>query len=114
MKDTSDVWEDVDMETNQDRKKRRTFTREFKAEAVKLVLEQGKKVSEVARDLGVTENSLRNWVSQALVDAGKGRPGALTTAECEELARLRRENRVLLMEREILKKATAFFAKESK
>jgi len=102
------------METNQERKKRRTFTREFKAEAVKLVLEQGKKVSEVARDLGVTENSLRSWVSQALVDAGKGRPGALTTAEREELTRLRKENRVLLMEREILKKAPAFFAKESK
>jgi len=102
------------MEKNTERKKRRTFTREFKAETVKLVIEGGKKVSEVARDLGVPENSIRNWVSQALVDSGRGRPGALTTAEREELVRLRKEVRELTMEREILKKATAFFAKESK
>lgn len=114
MKDTSNMWEDVEMETNTERRKKRTFSREFKAETVKLVLEGGKKVSEVARDLGVSENSIRIWVSRALVDSGKGRAGALTTTEREELARIRKENRLLLMEREILKKATAFFAKESR
>jgi transposase len=69
-------------------------------------------VATVARDLDLTESSLRNWVEQAKADAGRGRPGALTTAEREELTRLRRENRILQEEREILKKAAAFFAKE--
>jgi transposase len=102
------------MENTTERKKRRTFTREFKAETVKLVLEEGKKIGQVARDLGVPENSVRRWVLQAKVDSGKGPAGALTTVEREELTRLRKQNRELLMEREILKKATAFFAKESK
>ena len=60
-----------------------------------------------------TETALRSWVRQAENDAGRGAPGALTTEEREELGRLRRENRTLRMERDILKKATAFFAKEN-
>ena len=66
-----------------------------------------------ARDLDLTVTCVRDWVRQAEVDAGRGREGALTTAEREELGRLRRECRQLRMEREILKKATAFFAKEN-
>jgi len=91
---------------------RRSFSDEFKAGAVRLVLEDGKTVGAAARDLDLTESSLRNWVEQARADAGRGKPGALTTAEREELSRLRRENRILREEREILKKAAAFFAKE--
>jgi transposase len=78
------------------------------------VLEEAKSVGAVARDLDLTESSLRNWVERARADRGKGKPGALTTAEREELARLRKENRILLEERDILKKATAFFAKQNR
>lgn len=95
------------------KRKRRVFTTEFKAEAVRLVRESGKSVPTVARELDLTETALRSWVRQAEVDAGRGAPGALTSEEREELGRLRRETRTLRMEREILKKAAAFFAKES-
>jgi len=77
------------------------------------VRESGKSVPTVARELDLTETALRSWVRQAEIDAGRGTPGALTTAEREELGQLRRENRTLRMERDILKKATAFFAKEN-
>jgi transposase len=93
---------------------RRSFSAEFKASAVRLVLEEGKSVAAAARDLDLTESSLRNWVEQARADRGSGKPGALTTAEREELSRLRKENRILQEEREILKKAAAFFAKQSR
>jgi transposase len=95
------------------KRKRRAFTTEFKVEAVRLVRESGKSVPTVARELDLTETALRSWVRQAEVDAGRGAPGALTSEEREELGRLRRETRTLRMEREILKKAAAFFAKES-
>jgi transposase len=94
------------------RRRRRAFTKEFKARTVRLVRESGKAEGAVARDLDLTETALRSWLRQAEVDAGRG-AGALTTEEREELARRRRENRTLRMERDILKKATAFFAKES-
>src|SRR5881397_3860308 len=90
---------------------RRAFTDEFKANAVRLVLDEGKSVGPAARDLDLTESSLRNWVERARADRGKGKPGVLTSAEREELGRLRKENRELRTEREILKKAAAFFAK---
>jgi transposase len=93
---------------------RRSFAAEFKAGAVRLVLDEGKSIAGVARDLDVGETSLRHWVDQAKADRGTGKPGALTSAEREELTRLRRENRVLQEEREILKKAAAFFAKQSR
>jgi transposase-like protein len=96
------------------RRKRRAFTKEFKAETVRLVREGGKGIPEVARELDLTESALRGWIQQAEVDAGRGRPGELTTDERNELQRLRREVKDLRIEREILKKAAAFFAKESK
>jgi transposase len=88
---------------------RRSFTDEFKAGAIRLVLEEGKTVGAAARDLDLTESSLRKWVEQARADRTKGKTG-LTTAEREELVRLRKELRVAQEERDILKKATAFFA----
>lgn len=84
---------------------------EFRAEAVRLVRSSGKSQAELARDLGISHNSLRLWVKQTRIDEG-AEPG-LTTEEREELRRLRREVRLLREEREILKKAAAFFAKES-
>jgi transposase len=90
---------------------RRSFTPEFKAHTVELVRTSGKSVGEICRDLGLTETAVRRWVAQADVDAG--RRDGLTTAEREELSRLRRENRVLRDERDILKKAAAYFAKET-
>jgi transposase len=95
------------------KRKRRKFTAQFKAEAVRLCQAGDRSVGQVARDLDLTETAVREWVKLAEVDAGKGPAGALTTAEREELTRLRRENKRLQMEREILKKAAAFFAKES-
>jgi transposase-like protein len=95
------------------RRKRRAFTPEFKADAVKLVLAGGRTVGQVAQDLDLTETALRAWVRQAEVDAVQGTPDALTTDERRELARLRRENKQLRTEREILKAAATFFAKES-
>ena len=83
---------------------------EFKAEAVQLVRSSGRSVSQVAKDLGVSGNSLRTWVKQAETDQGE-REG-LTTEEREELKRLRREVKILRQEKEILKKAAAFFARE--
>jgi len=95
------------------RRARRQFTDEFKAGAVRLVLDEGKTVSAAARDLDLTETALREWVKRARADRTHGRSG-LTTAEREELARLRKENRILQEERDILKKAAAFFAKQSR
>jgi len=95
------------------KKKRREYTKEFKADAVRLVKKGGKSAFRVAQDLDLTPSALRNWIKQAEIDAGKGSEGAWSTAEKEELRRLRKENKQLMMEREILKKATAFFAKES-
>jgi len=88
------------------KRSRRSFTDEFKASAVRLVLDEGQTVAAAARDLGLTESALRNWVERARADRTHGKTG-LTTAEREELARLRKENRVLQEEREILKKAAA-------
>jgi transposase len=92
------------------RRTRRSFTEDFKASAVRLVLDEGKTVA-AARDLGLTESSLRSWVEHARANRTNGRTG-LTTAAREELARLRKENRLLREEREILRKAAAFFATE--
>jgi len=96
------------------RRKRRSFTAEYKAEVVALVRKSGKSMGVIAKELDLTETAVRAWVRQAEVDSGEGPSGALTTAEREELARLRKQVKTLEMEREILKKATAFFAKESK
>ena len=87
------------------------YSPEFRAEAVRLVRSSPEKtIPKIAQDLGVSDNALRNWVKQAKVDQGE-RLG-FTTEEREELRRLRKEVKVLRQEREILKKAAAFFARE--
>ena len=91
---------------------RRVFTADYKAEVVALCRSGGRSIGQVCRDLGLAETTVRRWVSQAEVDSGQ-REG-LTTSERQELAYLRRENRVLREERDILKRATAFFAKETR
>ena len=101
------------MAESQRQRPRRRFTDEFKQQAVRLVLDEEKSVSAVARELDLTASALAHWVKQAQANRSKGRTG-LTTAEREELARLRKENRILAEERDILKKATAFFAKQSR
>ncbi|MCX4612807.1 MULTISPECIES: transposase [Streptomyces] len=88
------------------------YTAEFKRDAVALALSSDKTVTEVARDLGVSPEGLRGWVKQAKIDRGEGPAGALTTAEREELVRLRRELAEAKKANEILVKAAAFFAKE--
>jgi transposase len=95
-------------------RQRRSFTREFKIEAVRRITEQGHSLAEVARDLDLSESMLRSWKQALAVDGEQAFPGKgnLPAVE-EELRRLRAENQRLRMEREILKKATAFFAKES-
>jgi transposase len=103
------------MSTMADRKPtraRRSFTEEFKAGAVRLVVDEGKSVGAAARDLDLSESALRTWVERARADRGTGKPGVLTTMEREELGRLRQEVRELRMERDVLKKATAFFARD--
>jgi transposase len=85
---------------------------EFRAEAVHLVREGGRTPEELARDLGCTGQTIRNWLKQADLDAGRRRDG-LTTTEREELRRLRAENRTLRLERDLLKQAATFFARES-
>ena len=79
----------------------------FRAEAIELARTSGKGVPQLAQDLGVSEQALRGWIKRADIDAGRGRPGELTTAEREELRQLRRENQILRQEREILKNAPA-------
>ena len=85
----------------------------FRAEAIELARSSGKSIAEVARDLGISGETLRLWGRQSEADAGRGQAGDLTTAEREELVRLRRQVKTREMEREILKSAAAFFAKET-
>jgi transposase len=102
------------METMERKKARpgRSFTPEFKAEIVELCQRGDRTIGQVARDFGLTETAVRAWVNQAETDAGE-RPG-LTTEERAELTKLRRENRSLREDVEVLKRATAFFAKETR
>jgi transposase len=99
------------------KRKRRTFSVEFKAEAVRLCKIGDRSISKVAEDLGLTDSALREWVKATEVSEVKAAEtsaaSALSSAEREELERLRRDVKRLQMEREILKKAAAFFAKES-
>ena len=94
-------------------RQRRQYTDEFKAGAVLLVLVEGRTITQVAKDLDLTRSALDGWVTQAKADAGKGPAGAVTSTEKDELIRRRRENKGLKLEREILKKAAAFIAKEN-
>jgi len=96
-------------------KKRKYYSKQFKIDAVKLVTEQGYNVSEAARNLDIHHTSLRHWKKQLESDSNQSFPGkGNMNSEKEELYRLRKENKRLRMEREILKKAAAFFANESK
>jgi transposase len=92
-------------------KTRRQFSKQFKAETVSLIRSSGKSVPQVCRDLDLAESVVRRWLAQAEID--EGRREGLTTAEREELAKLRKEVRVLREERDILKKAAAYFARET-
>jgi transposase len=98
--------------TEQGRRPSRSFTAQYKAEVVGLCLSGERSVAQVARDLDLTTSAVRRWIAQAEIDAGHKE--GLTSSEREELARLRRENRVLREERDILKRATAFFARETR
>ena len=95
-------------------RQRRKFTEQYKRDAVRLAKESDKSVNQVARDLDLTVTALRRWIVQYEVDSRADPAGPLTTGERDELRDLRKRVRDLEMEREILKKATAFFAKESK
>lgn len=102
-----------DQKPKRQQRPRREFSDEFKAGAVALVLKEGKSITRVAKDLDLTASSLGKWVEQARADAGKSARGTITSDEKDELGRLRKEVRELRLEREILKKAAAFFAKEN-
>ncbi len=91
---------------------RRTYTPEYKAEAVRQVRAGGRSIKAVARDLGISTGCLHAWVQQANIDEGPGSAGQLTSDERSELTRLRRELKVVQEERDFLKKAAAYFAKE--
>ncbi len=96
-------------------KKRKRYSKQFKVDAVKLVIEQGYPIGETARNLGITPNMLGRWKSELEAGSEHAFPGkGKMTPEKDELHRLRKENEQLRMERDILKKATAFFARESK
>jgi transposase len=97
-----------------ERRKRRSFTREYKAEAVRLVQSSGKSIGQVARELDLTETALRTWVKQARIDTRREPQGPLTSEERAELSRLRREMKTVMMERDFLRKAAAFFARSGK
>ena len=99
-------------ETMRQRRKRREFADAYKAEVVALCQKGDRSMAEVARDLDLTETSVRRWVAQAEVDAGR-RPGQ-TSAEQAEIAQLRKENRALREERDILKRAVSFFARDAR
>jgi transposase len=95
------------------RRKRRSFTPEFKADAVRLVTSGSKTLTEVSKEFDVLDSSLREWVKRAEADNGRGSGETLTTSERAELVELRKRLKRAEMERDILKKATAFFAKEN-
>ena len=95
------------------RKKRRKFTPEQKAQAVRIVRESGKTLRQVAEEIDIPQSSLSRWVSQAKVDDRQDPLGPLTSEERTELVQMRRELRRVRMERDFLKKAAAFFAREN-
>jgi transposase len=94
-------------------RKKRQFTAEQKAEAVKIVKESGKPINQVAKEMGLTPSALGNWVKQAKIDQEGSPEGALTSAERQELNQLRRELKRVEMERDFLKKVATFFAKDN-
>jgi transposase len=97
-----------------ERRKRRKFTPEYKAEVVKLVQTSGKSIEKVSRELELTETAVREWLKRAEIDEKKDPNGPLTSDERAEVTRLRRELRTVTMERDFLRKAAAFFARSGK
>jgi transposase len=97
-----------------ERRKRRQFTKEYKAKVIELIRTSGKNPGQVARELDLTETAVRGWVKQAGIDEKRDPLGALTSEERAELARLRRELKTVTMERDFLKKVSAFFARSGK
>jgi transposase len=95
-----------------ERRQRRSFSPEYKAEVVELIRSSGRSIAAVCRDMGLAETAVRKWVARA--DADSGRSNGMTSAERREIAELRRELRVVREERDILKRATAFFARETR
>jgi transposase len=95
-------------------RRRRSFTPEFKAEIVELCQRGDRSVGQMAKDFDLTETAVREWVKQAERDSGDREDGGLASTERQELAQLRRENRRLREDVKILKRATAFFAKETR
>ncbi len=91
---------------------KRRYTKEQKEDAVRLVRVSGQSVNQTAKDLGIPQNTLQNWVRQGKIDAGEGPEGAWTTEERVELRKLKKELRRVTMERDFLKKVSAYFAKE--
>lgn len=102
------------MTNNGGRRARRVFSEEFRAGAVRLVLDEGKSAGTVARDLDLTESALRTWVMRARAERTRGKSGGLTTAEREELGQLRKEVRHLRLERDVLKKWSCTFGAPAK
>lgn len=100
------------MSKSKPKRQRRKHSAEYKAEIVRLCQDSGRSPETIGREMGLSGSLVRLWVNQANVDAGGGGEGPLTTTEREELTPLRSENKHLRQERDILKKATAFFAKE--
>ncbi len=96
------------------RRKRRSFTAEFKAEIVRVIRTSGKSIDQIAREYDLTESAVRNWDKRARIDQKKDPNGPLTTEERAELTRLRREMKTVTMERDFLRKAAAFFARSEK
>jgi transposase len=101
-------------EDNMSTKTRRSYTETFKEEAVRLVRESGQPVTHVARDLGIADHLLYRWRAEQQQAEGRGQSRQSLRAEQAEVAQLRRENAVLKQERDFLKRAAAFFAKESR
>jgi transposase len=93
---------------------RRSFTKEYKAEVVKLIRTSGRSAGAVARELGLTETAVRAWMKRAEIDERKDPQGPLTSEERAENSRLRRELKTMTMERDFLRKAAAFFARSGK
>ena len=97
-----------------ERRQRRKFTPEYKAEVVKLVRSSGKSIGQLSKELGLTETAVRAWAQRAEIDEKKDPNGPLTSDERAEVTRLRRELRTVTMERDFLRKAAAFFARSGK
>jgi transposase len=101
------------MENRKTRRERRTFNDEYKQQVLELIRVGDKSVSQICRDLDLTESSVRKWIKADQTTNGIMTQNSLSETDQQELVRLRTENKRLKMERDILKKATAFFARES-